>query len=157
MLKVGQTAPDFTLKGLENEEFTLSSLKGEKSIVLYFYPKDFTPGCTREACSFRDAYEVFTEAGAEVVGVSNDSVGTHEKFAHKKNLPFKLLSDPGGKVHKMYDVSPTLFGLLPGRATFVIDQNGVIRHAFQSQGNIKRHVNDALKVVQDLSQDPVRS
>ena len=157
MLKVGQVAPDFTLKGLESKEFTLSSLKGKKSIVLYFYPKDFTPGCTREACAFRDAYEVFTDAGAEVIGVSNDSVGRHEKFARKKNLPFKLLSDPGGKVHKMYEVSPTMFGLLPGRATFVIDREGVIQHAFQSQANINRHVNDALKVVQELSKDPVRS
>lgn len=150
MLKVGEVAPEFTLKRKDGSDFSLSQLKGEKSIVLYFYPKDFTPGCTREACSFRDSYESFLEAGAEVVGVSADSVESHEKFANKKNLPFILLSDPGAKVHKMYDVSPTLFGLIPGRVTYVIDKDGKVRNAFQSQVNIGKHVNEALEVVQSL-------
>ncbi len=151
MLTEGQKAPDFTLTDSKGEAFSISDLFGKKSIVLYFYPKDFTPGCTKEACTFRDAYEVFLEAGAEVVGISTDSVESHEKFADKKDLPFVLLSDPGGKVHKLYDVSPKLFGLLPGRVTYVIDKNGVVVNAFQSQININRHVNEALKIVQSMA------
>lgn len=150
MLTTGKKAPEFRLKKSNGDEFSLSDLIGKRSVVLYFYPKDFTPGCTKEACSFRDAYEVFQEAGAEVIGVSTDSIESHQKFATKKELPFTLLSDPGGKVHKLYDVSPTLFGLLPGRVTYVIDKHGVIKNAFQSQLNINRHVNEALKVVQSL-------
>ncbi len=151
MLPVGREAPDFTLVDSKGVAFSTSQLFGRRSVVLYFYPKDFSPGCTKEACTFRDAYEDFLELGAEVVGISTDSVESHEKFAKKKGLPFILLSDPEGRVHKLYDVSPTLFGLLPGRVTYVIDNNGVIVNAFQSQINVTRHVNEALKMLRSVT------
>src|SRR5690606_34936307 len=100
-------------------------------VVLYFYPKDDTPGCTVEACSFRDAYAVFSDAGAEVVGISSDSVGAHKAFADKHRLPFRLLADHGGHVRASYGVKKTL-GLIDGRVTFIIDRGGVVRHVFSS-------------------------
>ena len=157
MLKTGQKVKGFSLNRADGSDFSLSEILGKKIIVLYFYPKDFTPGCTKEACFFRDSYEVFLENGAEVIGISTDSVESHAKFAQKKELPFILLSDPGGKVHELYDVAPTLFGLLPGRVTYVIDLDGVVQNAFKSQVNINRHVNEALKVVQSLSQRSPKS
>lgn len=118
--------------------------------VLYFYPADETPGCTAEACSFRDEYERFTEAGAVVVGVSRDSLDSHRKFAEHHRLPFKLISDADGELRRKYQVKATL-GLLPGRVTFVIDKRGSIAHAFSSQLRATKHVQEALAVVQRLS------
>ncbi len=135
-LTVGETAPDFTLPDQDGRPFTLSGHRG-KVVVLYFYPKDFTSGCTKEACHFRDAYEDFSEAGAEVVGVSADSQESHRKFRDAYLLPFTLLSDEGGEVKKLYGVG---VGILPGRVTFVIDENGVIRHAFSSRIDMKASV-----------------
>ena len=116
---------------------------------LYFYPKDETPGCTAEACSFRDSYEVFREAGAEVVGVSSDSTSSHDRFATRHRLPFTLLSDEGGRVRKRYGVRPTL-GILPGRVTYVIDGSGVVRHVFSSQTGVQRHVQEALDALKEI-------
>jgi peroxiredoxin Q/BCP len=147
-LRVGDKAPDFTLPDHSGGSVTLSDYLGQKVVVLYFYPKDNTPGCTAEACSFRDSYESFTDAGAEVVGVSSDSVESHEKFAGRHELPFVLLSDKGRVVRKRYGA--TTMGVIPGRITFVIDREGVIRHAFSSMGNIGNHIDDALAVVKDL-------
>jgi thioredoxin-dependent peroxiredoxin len=115
-VRVGDVAPDFRLPSNSRGDVSLSEFRGEKSVVLYFYPKDETLGCTKEACAFRDSYEVFKEQGAEVLGVSSDSVDSHEKFATHHNLSFPLLSDSDGKVRKTYGVSSTL-GLLPGRVT----------------------------------------
>ena len=149
-IQVGDKAPDFTLPSQAGEQVRLSDRLGERIVVLYFYPKDETVGCTKEACAFRDSYEVFTEAGAEVIGVSSDSVDKHAAFAGHHELPFTLLSDQGGQVRKSYAVPATL-GLLPGRVTYVIDRAGTVRHVFSSQTNIGRHVNDALDVVKKLS------
>jgi peroxiredoxin Q/BCP len=149
-IQVGDEAPDFTLPSQAGEQVRLSDRLGERIVVLYFYPKDETAGCTKEACAFRDSYEVFAEAGAEVIGVSSDSVDKHAAFAGHHELPFTLLSDKGGQVRKSYAVPATL-GLLPGRVTYVIDRAGTVRHVFSSQMNIGRHVNDALDVVQKLS------
>ncbi|MDI1462020.1 peroxiredoxin [Catellatospora sp. KI3] len=149
--QVGDVAPDFTLMSNTGEKVTLSDYRGKQAVVLYFYPKDNTPGCTAEACSFRDSYEVFTEAGAQVIGVSSDSVDSHEGFAQKHRLPFVLLSDAGGDVRKSYGIPPSLFGLLPGRSTYVIDRDGVIRHVFTAMGSIGKHVNGALEVVRQLN------
>ena len=149
-IQVGDKAPDFTLPSQAGEQVRLSDRLGERIVVLYFYPKDETVGCTKEACAFRDSYEVFTEAGAEVIGVSSDSVDKHAAFAGHHELPFTLLSDQGGQVRKSYAVPATL-GLLPGRVTYVIDRAGTVRHVFSSQTNIGRHVNDALGVVKKLS------
>jgi peroxiredoxin Q/BCP len=141
-VKVGAQAPEFALPDADGKPVRLADLRG-KPVVLYFYPKDDTPGCTKEACSFRDQYQDFQDAGAVVVGVSSDSSESHRKFAQKHKLPFTLLSDAGGKVRKLYGVPATL-GLLPGRVTFVIDGEGVVRHVFNSQLAATRHVEEAL-------------
>jgi peroxiredoxin Q/BCP len=148
-IQVGDKAPDFTLPAQTGEPVRLSDRLGERVVVLYFYPKDETRGCTAEACAFRDSHEVFTEAGAEVIGVSSDSADRHAAFASHHKLPFTLLSDEGGRVRKSYGV-PAALGLLPGRVTYVIDRTGTVRHVFNSMTNIGRHVNDALDVVQKL-------
>ena len=147
-VKVGETAPDFTLPDQDGKPITLSALRG-RVVVLYFYPRDFTSGCTKEACHFRDAYEDFTEAGAEVVGVSADSQESHRRFRDAYLLPFSLLSDEKGEVKKLYGVSGHL---LPGRVTFVIGKDGVVRHVFSSQTDMKAHVDEALKIIRLLSQ-----
>jgi thioredoxin-dependent peroxiredoxin len=145
----GDKAPDFTLPAQGGAPVRLSDRLGERVVVLYFYPKDETPGCTKEACAFRDSYEVFTDAGAEVIGISSDSVDSHAAFADHHKLPFTLLSDEGGKVRKSYGV-PSSLGLLPGRVTYVIDQSGVVRHVVNSQLNIGKHIDSALSVVKSL-------
>src|SRR3990167_5795797 len=145
-IKVGDTAPDFTLQNQEGKPVRLKDFLGKKNIVLYFYPKDETPGCTKEACAFRDSYEVFKEEGAEVIGISSDSADSHRRFASHHRLPFTLLSDEGGKVRKLYCVGSPL-GLIPGRVTFVIDQKRIVRHIFSSQFNAIRHVKEALVIL----------
>jgi len=147
-VQVGDKAPDFTLPDQSGAPVTLSERFGQKVVVLYFYPKDNTRGCTAEACSFRDGYENFSDAGAEVIGVSSDSVESHEKFAGRHELPFTLLSDRDRAVRKQYGA--TTLGVIPGRITFVIDQQGTVQHAFSSMTNIGGHVDDALAVVQRL-------
>jgi peroxiredoxin Q/BCP len=149
-IQAGDKAPDFTLPSQAGEPVRLGDRLGERVVVLYFYPKDETPGCTKEACAFRDSYEVFAQAGAEVIGVSSDSVDKHAAFAGHHELPFTLLSDEGGRVRKSYGVPSTL-GILPGRVTYVIDRAGTVRHVFNSMTNIGRHVGDALDVVKKLS------
>jgi peroxiredoxin Q/BCP len=148
-LAVGDRAPDFTLPSSSGAPITLSQLWANRAVVLFFYPKDDTPGCTVEACGFRDRYDAFAEAGAEVVGVSSDSVAAHERFASKHKLPMKLVADEGGKVRALYGVRSTL-GILPGRATFVIDRQGIIRHKLVSQLQFSRHSEEALEVVKKL-------
>ena len=148
-VQVGDKAPDFTLPAQSGEQVRLQDRLGERVVVLYFYPKDNTSGCTAEACAFRDSHEVFTEAGAEVIGISSDSAERHAAFAGKHNLPFTLLSDQGGRVRRQYGV-PAVLGLLPGRVTYVIDRQGTVRHVFNSMININQHVGDALEVVRQL-------
>lgn len=147
---VGDLAPDFTLPTQDGGQVSLAEFRGEKVVVLYFYPKDETRGCTAEACAFRDSYEEFAEAGAQVIGVSSDSVAAHDKFARKHNLPFVLAADAGGDVRKRYGV-PSSWVLLPGRVTYVIDREGVVRHVFNSMVNIGGHVGGALEVVRALA------
>ncbi|HVH68775.1 MAG TPA: peroxiredoxin [Gemmatimonadales bacterium] len=148
-VKIGDVAPDFTLLDQTGTPVRLRDLLGNKTVVLYFYPKDRTPGCTIEARAFRDSYDAFAEAGAEVVGVSSDSVASHRRFARRHDLPFLLLSDRGGLVRELYGVEQTL-GLLPGRATFVIDPAGVVRHIYSSQLRVLRHSRESLDVVRAL-------
>ncbi|HEX8729038.1 MAG TPA: peroxiredoxin [Ktedonobacterales bacterium] len=145
----GALAPDFALPNAAGEIVRLSDLRG-KHVVLYFYPKDDTPGCTAEACSFRDNYAAIAQLDAEVIGISSDSEDSHKGFAEKYHLPFPLLSDAGGAVRKAYKVPATL-GLLPGRVTYVIDKHGVVRRIFTSQLNIERHIAEALDGLQELS------
>lgn len=148
-VKVGDTAPDFTLSSQSGTPVSLRDFRGKKAVVLYFYPKDDTPGCTKESCGFRDSYEVFKTAGAEVIGVSADSPDSHQRFTVKYQLPFILLSDNGSQVRKLYGV-PSTFGLLPGRVTYVIDSQGVVQHIFNSQLNFQGHIEESLKTLQQI-------
>ncbi len=151
-LKIGTAAPDFTLQSSTGEPFTLSKILGKSSIVLFFYPKDFSPGCTAEVCTFRDSYTVFKEAGAEVIGISSDSIESHKGFIKEHKLPFNLLSDDKGEVRKLYKIKSS-GGLIPGRVTFVLDKKGVIQYIFSSQFEAKRHVEEAVKIVKELNKN----
>lgn len=151
-VKVGDTAPDFTLISQSGKKYNLKDLVKEKNLVLYFYPKDNTPGCTAEACAFRDSYEIFKDAGAEVVGISSNSVESHKIFTAKNRLPFILLSDNANLTRKLYDV-PSTFGMIPGRVTFIIDGNRMIRYVFSSQFNTKKHIDEALAVLKKMNND----
>jgi peroxiredoxin Q/BCP len=149
-VQVGDAAPDFTLPTSEGRSVSLKDFLGKKAVVLYFYPKDNTPGCTAEACAFRDNYEVFKEAGAEVIGMSSDTEESHQQFARNNRLPFILLSDKGGALRKRYGVPSTL-GLLPGRVTYVIDKQGIVRHIFSSQFTPEKHIEEALHTIRQLT------
>ena len=149
-VKVGDIAPDFELKDKDGNLVKLSSFRGEKSVVVYFYPKDETPGCTAQACSFRDSYEDFKEAGAEVIGISSDGTSSHSGFAENHRLPFVLLSDPIGKARKAYGAYD-LFGMIPGRVTYVIDKNGKIIHSFDSQLSPTKHIKESLEALKKAS------
>jgi thioredoxin-dependent peroxiredoxin len=147
--QVGESLPYLELTSERGEHIGTGELTGQKT-VLYFYPKDDTPGCTKEACAFRDSFEEFRRLDAEVIGISSDSVDSHKSFAEKHNLPFTLLSDEGGKVRRLYGVSNT-FGLFAGRVTYVIDQEGIVRHVFSSQIGVERHVKEALEALHSIS------
>ena len=151
-VNVGDKAPDFTLPSQMGDNVTLSEYFGKKNIVLYFYPKDETRGCTREACEFRDRYEVFTSLGAEVLGVSSDTLESHKSFATHHGLPFLLLSDEDGNVRKLYGV-PSTMGIIPGRVTYIIDKKGVVRHVFSSQFQPEKHIEEALKILKELEKE----
>lgn len=151
-MKIGDKAPDFELERQDGGFFRLYDVLKEKSVVLYFYPKDSTPGCTRQACEFRDQYEVFREQGAEVVGVSSDSVASHEKFERQHRLPFTLLSDKGGRIRSMFGV-PRKLGLIPGRVTYIIDRNAQVRYIFDSLMKPLEHVSTALDVLKSMNQE----
>lgn len=149
MLKVGDKAPSFTLQNHEGVSVNIADFLNKQPLVIYFYPKNFTPGCVAEACGFRDSFEDFKEAGATVFGISNDSVKSHARFAKKYRLPFTTLSDQGGKIRKLYGVKSDLLGLLPGRETFVIDKEGIIQMRFNSIQATK-HIDKALKLIKNL-------
>jgi thioredoxin-dependent peroxiredoxin len=147
---VGDLAPDFTLPSSTGEMVSLADFRGKSQVVLFFYPKDNSPACTAQACSFRDSHEVFKEAGAEVIGISTDSEGSHRLFAKLWSLPFLLLADSKGEVRARYGVSRTL-GLFPGRVTYLIDRAGVVRHVFASQLQTGRHVTEMLGKLKELA------
>jgi peroxiredoxin Q/BCP len=145
-LNPGDPMPDTTLVGPDGPTKLREHIG--KPLVVYFYPKDETYGCTREACSFRDQYEDFVAAGAEVIGISRDDATSHAKFREHHRLPFTLLSDPDGSVAATWGVR-SLLGL-PGRVTFVFDQKGVVRHRFDSMLRFGKHVDEALGIVKSL-------
>ena len=150
-VQVGDAAPDFTLPSQFGTPVSLRDFLEKTAIVLYFYPKDNTSVCTDEACAFRDRYDIFKNAGAEVIGISSDSVESHRQFASENQLPFHLLSDVDGVIRKRYGV-PTAFGL-PGRVTYIIDRQGIVRHIFFSQFTSKRHVDEALEMLQAIHKE----
>jgi len=143
--EVGDRAPDFALPSQRNEIVRLGDFLGKKNIVLYFYPKDFTPGCTAEAKGFRESYQSFYDSNTEVIGVSSDSVDTHQRFAQQCELPFNILSDKTKEVREAYGVNSMLG--MSGRVTFVIDTKGAIRFVFSSQLQPTRHVREALEAL----------
>lgn len=142
-LKVGDTLPHFTAKDTNGTDFNSADYVGKQSLVIYFYPKDDTPGCTVQACSFRDNYEDFKRLGAEVIGISADTVQSHLNFKSRFNLPFILLSDRDKKLRKMFGVENNFF-LLPGRETFVVDKTGRVQLVFNSM-SAKIHITKALE------------
>lgn len=145
-VNIGDVAPDFELKDKDGNLVKLSDFRGEKNVVVYFYPKDETPGCTAQACSFRDSYDDFKEGGTEVIGISSDGSGSHEGFAANHNLQFILLSDLTGKVRKAYGAYD-LFGMIPGRVTFVINKDGKVIHKFDSQLSPTKHIQESLDIL----------
>jgi thioredoxin-dependent peroxiredoxin len=150
-VKVGDPAPEFALKAQDGEVVKLSDLLSRGPAVVYFYPKDNTPGCTAEAGAFRESYAKFGDLGARVVGISSDSVDSHKGFAEKCSLPFKILSDSDGKVRKAYGVQSSM-GFLPGRVTYVIDKGGTVRFIFSSQLHATRHAQEALESLRKIGE-----
>lgn len=150
-LDVGARAPAFELPDQDGRPFKLADALAKGPVVVYFYPKDFTGGCTAEACSFRDLNPDFAAAGAQIVGISDDDVATHRKFADHHSLKFTLLADAGGKIAELYGVERALFGLAPGRVTFILDREGVVRHKFDSLFKAKKHVDEALTTVRRIA------
>ena len=149
MLAVGSQAPEFEAKLDDGSSFKLSELRGRKNIVLYFYPRDFSGGCTRQACSFRDNYSSVEAYDAVIIGVSADTEESHRRFKEEHNLSFPIIADAGRKVSELYDLRPIL-GLLRPRVTYVIDKQGVIRAAFQHNVFIARHLGDTLDALANI-------
>ena len=150
-LKIGDKVPLFALLDQNGNNFEISSLRGKRAMVIYFYPKDDTPGCTKEACSFRDEFETFTELNVAVIGISADDVDSHKKFAEKYQLPYTLLSDSDKKVRKLFGVKNSLLGILPGRVTYVIDKEGIVRFIFENQFGAEKHITESLRILKELN------
>lgn len=146
-LKVGDKAPDFTLASADGNPFTLSRHEQGKACIIYFYPKDFTSGCTAQACSFRDHFEAFRDIGVEVIGISKDSVATHKEFKTKYQLPFILLSDPTGAVAEKYNAKIPFIGMTK-RITYLLDSAHVVRHIYTNNIFAKEHVKKMLAEVE---------
>jgi thioredoxin-dependent peroxiredoxin len=145
-IKVGDTIPVFSLPDQDGRVVKISDLLGKKQLVIFFYPQDGSLNCTREACYFRDLMDVFDEAGAMVIGISGQSVGSHKNFAMANNLKYTLLSDSKNEVRKLFGVPSRIFGLVPGRVTYVTDRDGKVVFIFDSQTETQRHADEALKI-----------
>jgi peroxiredoxin Q/BCP len=148
-LKVGDRAPDFTLPAQDGRIISLHDYVGKKNLVIYFYPKDFTIGCTAETKTFGENYDELRSIGAEVIGISSDTADSHGRFAEECGAKFPLLADEGGRVRQEYRVKSTL-GMLSGRVTFVVDKQGIVRHVFSSQLRPKEHVSEAVRALRNL-------
>ncbi len=147
ILQVGSKVPEFKLPDQDGKMFDISSVLGKKRLVIYFYPKDETPGCTKEACTFRDDYSEFGSADAMVIGISGQSVQSHKDFADKYNLPFKLLSDKDNMVRKLFGVKVSP---IPGRVTFVVDKTGHVVYTYDSLTQPEKHVAEAIRVLKTM-------
>ena len=147
-LKVGDKVPSFQLKDQDGKDFDINSVLGKQPLVIYFYPRDETSVCTKEACSFRDAYEEFSKYGARVIGISSDGVRSHKSFAAHHKLPFTLLADTSNTVRKLFGVPKTF--VLPGRVTYIVDKNGMIVHTFNSIRDSEKHVTESLTALKRL-------
>jgi peroxiredoxin Q/BCP len=149
-IEKGSQVPSFALKDQNGKLFDIKTVLGKKNLVIYFYPKDDSPGCTKEACYFRDQFEVFNQADAMIIGISGQSVESHKRFAEKYHLSFTLLSDEGNKVRKAFGVPSGLFGAMPGRVTYIADKSGTIVYVFNSQSQATKHVDEALRILKEL-------
>jgi peroxiredoxin Q/BCP len=149
-IEVGSKVPQFSLPDQNGNLFSISSVLGKKNLVIYFYPKDDSPGCTKEACSFRDSFEVFNEADAVIIGISGQSVESHKNFAEKYHLSFTLLSDDGNKIRELFGVPVNFLGMIPGRVTYIVDKSGKIIYVFDSQTQPTKHVEEALRILKNL-------
>jgi peroxiredoxin Q/BCP len=149
-IEVGSTIPTFSLPDQYGEIFDISEVLGTKNLVIYFYPKDDSPGCTKQACSFRDQYEDFVDLDAMVIGISSDDMESHKAFAEKHQLNFTLLSDEDGAVRDLFGVPKSFLGLLEGRTTYIIDKNGKVVYIFNSQLQAEKHITEALQALQAL-------
>lgn len=149
-IEIGDSIPTFSLKDQNGNQFDISTVIGKKKLVIYFYPKDDSPGCTKEACYFRDQFDVFNQADALIIGISGQSVESHSKFAEKYRLNYTLLSDEGDKIRKLFGVPTNLFGLLPGRVTYIINKEGKVVYIFNSQTKVAEHVDEALRILKEL-------
>lgn len=147
-IQIGDTVPTFSLLDQNGKMIKIDSTLG-KSMIIYFYPKDDTPGCTKEACKFRDEYENFTDLGAMVIGISADSVESHKNFEEKYNLPFTLLADTENNVRKLFGVPNNLF-VIPGRVTYVVNNQGIVVHVFNSQLGAEKHISESLKKLKEI-------
>jgi peroxiredoxin Q/BCP len=150
MIVIGDPCPIFELPNQDGELVKIESLLGNQNIVVYFYPKDDTPGCTVEACSFRDANQEFLDLGAIVIGISSDSVSAHKKFSNKHQLNFNLLADQNKIARKLFGVPTNLFGLLPGRVSYVINKKGIVSGIYNSMLDPNGHINKALDLLKTL-------
>ncbi len=145
-IQIGDTIPSFTLKDQNGNDFDITTLLGRKKLVIFFYPQDGSLNCTREACYFRDLSDVFEEADAVVIGISSQSVESHKEFAEVNKLKYSLLSDRDNVVRKLFGVPGRIFGLIPGRVTYVADRSGKVVYIFDSQTETQRHADEALKI-----------
>lgn len=149
-IEIGSNVPGFTLPDQNGNLFDINTILGKKNLVIYFYPKDDTPGCTKEACYFRDQFEVFNEENAIIIGISGQSVESHKEFATKYKLNYTLLSDEGNEIRKLFGVPTNLLGFLPGRVTYVVNKKGKVVYVFNSQSQATKHVDEALRILKSL-------
>jgi len=149
-LSIGDKVPEFQLLDQDGVDFNIADFVGKQAMVIYFYPKDDTPGCTKEACKFRDEFEVFSDLNVKVIGISSDDVVSHKAFAEKYNLPFSLLADTEKKVRTLFGVPTFGAGLIPGRVTYIIDKNGVIKFVFNNMSEAEKHIDKSLEILKSL-------
>lgn len=145
-IKIGDYIPSFSLKDQDGNLFDINTYLGKKKLVIFFYPQDGSLNCTREACYFRDIRDIFDEADAIIIGISSQSVESHKEFAEKNRLNYTLLSDNENTVRKLFGVPGRVFGLIPGRVTYVTDRSGKVVYIFDSQSEVQRHVDEAMKI-----------
>jgi peroxiredoxin Q/BCP len=143
-IKIGDRFPSFTLEDHNSNTFDINSFLGKNNLIVYFYPKNETYNCTKQACNFRDDFSTFKDLDCEIIGVSNDSPKSHLSFKNNHNLPFTLLSDRNGEIQKKLELPRNIFGLIPGRITFVIDNKGIVIKIIDSAINMRKHIEDAL-------------
>lgn len=149
-MKIGEIAPSLSLQNQFNETVNLSDYIGKSRLVIFFYPKDNTAGCTKEACAFRDYQKDFKELNCQIIGISSDNAEKHLEFAEKNNLDYPLLADIKQEARKLFGVPKSLFGLIPGRVTYVIDEKGVIIDIFNSQLQFTDHISNAIEAIKKL-------